>query len=378
MRILTVNHEYPPLGGGGGVAHEELIEVWRTEHDVTLITSRFRDLPEQETRGRLRISRVPTLRTQQTTTNGLSLLLFPLTAAWKIWKLRREHVDICNAQFAVPAGIVGVFAKRVLHIPLVVSIHGGDIYDPSKRFSPHRWVLTRAIVRWVLRSADRIIAQSTNTAENARQLYGVQTPIDIFPLPYSQHSIPAVPKHSTYTFIGLGRLVQRKAFDGLITAFASVYAEDPQTRLVIIGEGPERRHLEATIAQHGIGDAVTLTGQVSQEEKFRLLAESHCFVLSSLHEGYGVMLQEAMECGLPIVATNHGGQTDFLIHEQNALLVEPRNPEQLASAMLRMCHDPRLAEALVACYHRTMKQFDAAEIARKHIALFTDCIQQHP
>ncbi len=377
MHILTINHEYPPLGGGGGAAHKELIDEWIAEHDVHLVTSRFRELPPSEMHGRLRMARVHTLRTKQATTHGLALLLFPLMAMWQLWKYRREDYDVCNAQFAVPAGIAGVYAKRLFGIPLVVSIHGGDIYDPSKRFSPHRWALTRAVVRWVLRSADAIIAQSQNTVENAKRLYGIDTRIHILPLPYSLHALQPRKKNNTYTYVGLGRLVKRKAFDDLIAAFATVHAHFPATRLVIIGEGPERAHLEACIANHRVTESVTLMGRVSEEEKFRILQESHCFVLSSLHEGYGVMLQEAIECELPIVSTNHGGQTDFLRNEQNALLVDPQNPAQLAQAMARYYRDANLARKMSLASLQALRIFNPNVIAQTYITIFQNLCVRH-
>jgi len=86
----------------------------------------------------------------------------------------------------------------------------------------------------------------------------------------------------------------------------------------------------------GVSKRVHFLGFVSEEKKFQYLANSDLYVLSSLHEGFGIVLQEAMQVGLPIVATNYGGQTDILKEGENAFLINPKSFKEIRTAILRI------------------------------------------
>src|SRR5690606_24755204 len=107
-------------------------------------------------------------------------------------------------------------------------IHGGDIFDPSKRLSPHRLPGVREVVRWVLRSADRVTAPSRNTAANARRWYGHREPIEIIPHGMARPRFSPVPRvelglpNDAKVLITVGRLVARKANDTLIRMLAAL------------------------------------------------------------------------------------------------------------------------------------------------------------
>src|SRR5690606_27050876 len=95
--------------------------------------------------------------------------------------IRAARPDVINSHFAVPTAPSATRLALRHRIPHVLCIHGGDIFDPSKRLSPHRLPGVREVVRWVLRSADRVTAPSRNTAANARRWYGHRGPIEIIP-----------------------------------------------------------------------------------------------------------------------------------------------------------------------------------------------------
>lgn len=377
MRILTINYEYPPVGGGGGVAHKVLVDEWKKDHDVTLITTHVKGQLYREEDGRLHIYRAPCGRRSLAAAEFYALLAFFLSPVfWLLWlKASRRHFDVINAQFAIPSGVIGCIAKWLFHLPLIVSIHGGDIYDPSKKTSPHKYWFSRAVVSWVLRSADAIIAQSENTAENARTYYSFDTPIQIIPLPLEKHDAvdefvlsPLIPR---YTFIAVGRLVARKGFDILIRAFSRVRSQHPDVTLCIIGNGPMEAALRQLIRDEDSESSISIRVDVDNALKNALLKKASCFVLSSHHEGYGIVVQEAMQAGIPIVATNHGGQTDFLKHQKNALLCDPGNVDALAEAMQEMIDRPDLGQAYILNYPATLDTFDPSRIADSTIKVFS-------
>ena len=145
MRILFCNYEYPPIVGGG-VINATLAEELAKRHDVTILTSQGLDLPPEELLNGVRIIRVPVLfRRQQAAANLPSLLAF-LPSGIQVGKrlLDRENFDVINTHFALPSGPVGQSLSRSASVPNVLSVHGGDLYDPSKWMSPHRHYFLRA------------------------------------------------------------------------------------------------------------------------------------------------------------------------------------------------------------------------------------------
>ncbi|MBU0497482.1 MAG: glycosyltransferase family 4 protein [Candidatus Thermoplasmatota archaeon] len=377
MRILTVNYEYPPIGGGGGISHKKLIDEWRKDHHVFLITTHYKGLKKIEKRKNLTIYRVPCMRKGQPTANIISLLLFPFSSIVTILKLKKEKIDIVNTQFTIPSGVTNFFIKFWLKVPIAQSIHGGDIYDPSKKISPHRIFILRYIIQKILRHADLVIAQSKNTLTNAQKYYPFKTDSHIIPLPYDTHELSTKTTSSTFTYIGIGRIIRRKSFNNLIHAFAQVYKQHPQSKLIIVGDGPEKENLENIRGSYGLQNEISIPGYVSEEEKFSLIKNSNCYVLSSQHEGFGIVLQEAMDFALPIVSTNNGGQTDFLTQDVNAELIEPNDIHSLTKAMLKIQNQPKLAEKYGRKNRELIEDFTPDKIAKQHIELFSILIKKN-
>jgi CDP-glycerol glycerophosphotransferase len=131
------------------------------------------------------------------------------------------------------------------------------------------------------------------------------------------------------TFITVGRLSPEKNHARLVRAFALVHAEQPNTQLFIVGDGPLRATLERLIAQLGLGDAVWLTGH--QQNPHAIMAAADCFVLSSDYEGQPMVLLEALVLGLPIVTVDFGSARDAL--PQGSGLVVPSTDEGLADGL---------------------------------------------
>lgn len=139
---------------------------------------------------------------------------------------------------------------------------------------------------------------------------------------------PFVPDGTT-TFVASGRLSHAKNFPRMVSAFAEVHAEQPLTRLVILGDGPDRALLEKHIAGLGVGDGVLLAGH--QPNPFPLMAGADCFVMSSDHEGQPMVILEALVLGLPVVTTRFDSVASALPGGQG--LVVPRSVAGVADGM---------------------------------------------
>jgi glycosyltransferase involved in cell wall biosynthesis len=317
LRILFCNYEYPPLGGGGGVVMAAMARVLARRHEVTAITSRAADLPACSSDAGVEVVRVPVFfRRKLAVANLPSMAAYLPTGFWRGMQLgRRRGFDIINTHFAVPSGPLGDWLAHRLGIPNILSVHGGDLYDPSKKSSPHRHVLLRAAVARLLRRADGVVAQSRDTARNVAQIYGVDRPVELIPLGIdrppregdaerAEFKLPA----DAFVLVTAGRIVARKASTQLIETLAAV----PEAVLLVVGDGPEADALVQRAAERNVSSRLHMLGYVSEEVKFRAYRVADVFVSTSQHEGFGLVFLEAMAFGLPIVCYNRGGQTDFL------------------------------------------------------------------
>ncbi len=159
MKILLLCFEYPPIGGGGGVGAQQYAEAWAAAgHDVRVLTSNASGLSRREKINGVDIVRVRAMgRPNRSTASLLSMLWYNLAGLLHVLRHRRDlrGFEIINTHFSISSGPLGHIARRLLGIPNVLTIIGGDIYDPSKPLSPHRHALLRLLNRFIIQRSDR-------------------------------------------------------------------------------------------------------------------------------------------------------------------------------------------------------------------------------
>jgi len=380
IKILIINYEFPPLGGGGGVATYDLALEWAKQGQVDVLTSSYKGLESFEKVGDINVHRVRILfRKSRDAASFVSMLTYLPAAFFKgISLIRKNRYDVINTHFAVPSGPVGFVLGKMFGIPNVLSLHGGDIYDPSKKMSPHRSFFFSRVVRFVLNHADRIVAQSSNTRDNTIRYYSPRKPVEIIPLAFHAPADPKITRKAMgiaaneFMLITIGRLIKRKALDVLIEAVAGV--RDKRVRLYIMGDGPEREFLEQKARECGAADRVVFLGYVSDEDKFKYISIADLFTLTSLHEGFGIVFMESMYFGLPVVSTNNGGQVDFLKHGDNALLIDVGDVKACTAAIERFAGDRKLYYRCSKNNREAIKKFYADAVADKYIEIFRDIV----
>ncbi|MEQ1512394.1 MAG: GT4 family glycosyltransferase PelF [Lysobacteraceae bacterium] len=169
----------------------------------------------------------------------------------------------------------------------------------------------------------------------------------------------------------VGRLNPVKDQATLLRAFARAHVQSMDTVLVIVGDGALRATLEAQCAALGIGDAVRFLGDRSDVRQ--LLQGFDMFVLSSLSEGYSMALLEACASGLPIVATDVGGNREIVVDGRNGFVVEPADEEALAKAMTALLREPaRAAQMGQAGRDWALREASIATMAARYDALYRD------
>lgn len=380
MNILMVNYEFPPLGGGGGIAHQILASELSKRHRVDVVTSHMRDLPRHEVTGGVRIYRTPVLlRTRRQTASLASLLTFPVGGLFRSLRLARaRRYDVVSTFFAVPSGVVSMVVSGVFQLPHVLTIIGGDIHDPSRAFSPSRHAVLRKVVSMALDQADRVVAISSYVRERALSIYAPNKDIRVIGLgmapPVVRQMTRAEAGYSPEEFIvvSVGRLVRRKGFRHLIESVK--YIGDSRVRVLIIGEGPERPNLDALIRQLDLESKVELLGFVPEEKKLQYLSIADVFVLPSIYEGFGLVFLEAMHCGLPIITTNVGGQADFLDDAKTGFLLDGADAFQIADGIKALLDYPLVRKEMSEFNAERVKDFNIEKVAGQYERVFEEAI----
>lgn len=270
---------------------------------------------------------------------------FPLlagfnAAAWRAMAKRaarkylEEHgkPDIIHAHWALRSGEVARELARDWDVPYVVQEH----FSAFSRGTLSTAEIERA--RLAFSAASGTAAVSRQLARDIGPLAGAGT-VEVIPnVLFADRFPPRRPdavSRGDIRFITVCNLVPEKGVDVLLHAFARLLHELPDAVLEIAGDGPERRRLEALRARLGLGERVVFHGRVAAERVPGLLHAADAFVLASRHETFGVVLLEALACGLPVIASATGGARD-IIDPDVGMLVSPGDAEALAKAMLAL------------------------------------------
>ena len=219
---------------------------------------------------------------------------------------------------------------------------------------------------------DALVALTEGDRADYRELDGVRVEWIPNPTPPRDGGVSAL---DAPVAVAAGRLTSQKGFDLLIAAWAPVARRHPEWTLRIYGGGPERAALEALIAAEGLQGRVELMGPT--RELGKALAAASLFVLSSRFEGFGLVILEAMQAGLPVVSFDcPRGPGEIITGGRDGTLVPPEDVPGLTAAMEELVADPARRRAYAAEALTTAAAYQPAEIGARWEALLDDLVRQ--
>ncbi len=178
------------------------------------------------------------------------------------------------------------------------------------------------------------------------------------------------------TLIGnVAALAPHKAQGDFIRAAAIIKREIADARFVIVGDGKLRGRLEALIRELGLEGDFTMTG--FRRDALEILSLFDCFVLSSYLEGLCTSIMDAQAMGIPVVATRTGGVPDLVTDEETGLLVPPRDPGRLASAVVRMLRDSNLRKRCVESAKEKAATYDYNRMVERTLEAYERVVGAH-
>jgi len=235
--------------------------------------------------------------------------------------------DLMHAHSAKYAGFIASVLNKRFAVPYVLTEHLSKLLKRNIPFQQ------QGIFKEAYKNAERLVAVSGSLA-NAMKTFANGRNIEVFENMVDEKffTIPLEPISDTpFKFVAIGALTRIKGYDILIKAFHQSH-QHINAKLLIAGEGNERKDLQLLIAKLKLEDQVNLLGSLSRDEVKNLLQSSHVLVSSSFYETFGITLIEGMACGLPVLATKSGGP-DTIVERETGLLVDPGDIEQLAAGM---------------------------------------------
>lgn len=292
--------------------------------------------------------------------------------------LRKTNPDIVFALIEHTCIAVAMAARAEnMRPPLVFSIRSNISRSLGSMSMPLRLVYRAAFKRY-FPDAAAIVAVSRGAGDEfARLTPEIRDRISVLPSPVVSPDLPEqariAPDHlwarSEVPYIlACGRLVSEKGFTTLIRAFARVRSRR-NVRLLILGEGPQRKPLEALVKELHLRGSVAMPGRVGTP--YRFMGSAAAFVLSSRWEGMPGVLIEAMACGTPVVAADcKFGPGELIQHEQNGLLAKPDNVASLEEQIERVLADRAFAVRLGAAGKASMARYGEAAACAAHEELF--------
>lgn len=343
MKVLIISRGAPtakaPLNGI--FEWDQALALKNANVDVAFLALDFRKIIEKRFWGTRRYVRDGIAVFELSLPTGIYRRGLPILQALcsRMYKKVVRHwgkPDVLHTHFYF-MGAIAAKLPKLAGIPMVHTEHSSKLNKPLAAISS----LDKKLAQKAFAAASVITAVSTAYANKLHQNFNIKAQVvpNVLALasPKRSSQITESPNHrlTNFTWISVGRLIQPKGFDILLEAFEQTLKEDANQQLQIVGDGPYRGALQTKIQQLHLTDKVKLLGAMPRNKVQECLANAHAFVLLSESETFGVSYIEAMAMGLPVVATNCGGPSDF-VNESNGCLVPVGHVAQATAAMNRV------------------------------------------
>lgn len=266
-------------------------------------------------------------------------------------EIRLFKPDIVHAHFATSNGLLGSLSN--FH-PLIVSVWGSDVFD-FPEISPFH----RALIKFNLSRADRVLSTSLMMARRTNRFTNKPIEVTPFGVDIDQFSPTSRPIHAGIVIGTVKRLEPKYGIDYLLRAFKMLCDRNPRLALslLLIGEGSQRKQLEALAVSLGVRQKVTFMGRVPYRDIARCHKMIDVFVFPSTSdsESFGVAAVEASACGNPVVASNIGGLPEVVEHGVTGFIVPPREPVTTADAIEKLILDSGLRARMGSAARRRVE-----------------------
>jgi glycosyltransferase involved in cell wall biosynthesis len=381
MRLLMLNNEFPPLGGGTGTVNLAVLQQLRcmngaaSQHnlEIDLITSAEEKKSSLEMLSEnIRIHRLPVNRWNIHHASNQELLIYTMRALGVAIKLHlSKPFDLCMAWSAVPAGGTALALRWLTGLRYIVRVCGPDIPGFELRYGALYTILT-PVIRSIWHGADMVVAKCDG---EAHMIHAVDPEVAVTMIPngvdlaaFRPAQIPA--SQDTLRLLCVARLIERKGQHHLIEAVRRLTEIGLDVSLDLIGTGDAQENLEHLAQYLGVASRVHFLGYIPRERIAAYYSDAHVFALASYNEGMSVASLEALASGLPLVITRTGGSAELVSEGINGYTFNWGDVDALVAHLKRLYEDRRLLQRMGIASRRRAGLFSWEKVARGYVEIF--------
>jgi N-acetyl-alpha-D-glucosaminyl L-malate synthase BshA len=289
--------------------------------------------------------------------------------------VQSAHLDVLHVHYAIPHASAALVAKQILAqqgitIPVVTTLHGTDITLVGREMTYEH------VVSWSINQSDAVTAVSEDLRKQTYEHFKINRDIDVIPnfIDFGrfnkkprEHFKQMIAPNGEKIIIHTSNFRKVKRIEDVIAVFASIIKEIP-AKLLLIGDGPERSHIEKVSREFNTCDWVTFLGK--QEAIEEILSIGDLFILPSESESFGLAALEAMACEVPVISSNAGGIPEVNIHGVTGFLSNVGDVEDMAQNAIKLLKDPDLLAKFRKNALKQAHKFDLAEILLQYEAIY--------
>ncbi len=369
MRILILNYEFPPLGGGAGNATYYLLKEFAKEADlkIDLVTSSVDSFGIEKFSDNINIhfldiGKKGNLHYQ----SNKDLLSYSWKAYWYSKKLMKQaDYDLCHAFFGIPCGFIAMLLGK----PYLVSLRGSDVPFYNKRF----YWLDKFVLQYVSKiiwKKSRVVVANSQGLKNLSLKTDPKQVIAVIYNGIDAEQFCPVAKHSDeFTIISTSRLIKRKGIEYLLSAFIDFKKRYICSRLIIVGDGDLKDDFVNMINASAVEESVEFLGSVKHSNLPDIYRRADVFVLPSLNEGMSNSLLEAMASGLAIVATSTGG-TEELVDGVNGIIVNKNSATEIYNALEKLYSNKEVLDKMKVASREKSLAINWTNIMHKYLRIY--------
>ena len=374
MRIGIVC--YPTFGGSGVLATELGMALSAKGHEVHFISYQ----PP------VRLHFHPNIYYHEVTVQNYPLFEFPpyetaLTSTL-VHVITNNNLDLLHVHYAIPHASAAYFAreilkKRGLDIPFITTLHGTDItlVGRDQTYAP--------VVAFSINESDAITAVSENLRDETYKHFPIEKNIQVIPnfvdttrfrQSDKEHFKKMLAPNGERILAHVSNFRKVKRVEDVIRDFEKVRVRLP-SRLMMIGDGPERQNAEELCRHLGVCNDIRFLGK--QEQMDEILSITDLFVLPSQYESFGLSALEAMACGVPVISTNVGGLPEINVQGKTGFLSDVGDVEDMAEKAIHILESDDVLQSFKDAALDHARSFEKSRIIPMYEELYDTVLKEY-